>query len=53
MLLNKHIGFITDEGGMGIDGSVFQEELLALDQMGKKPNTDMDQQRRRSSYGWL
>lgn len=35
MLLNKHIGF-DEEDGMGIDGSLFQQELLALDQMGKK-----------------
>jgi len=35
MLLNKHIG-MDSEDGMGIDGSIFQEELLALDQMGKK-----------------
>ena len=35
MLLNKHIG-MDAEDGMGIDGSLFQEELLALDQMGKK-----------------
>jgi ATP-dependent Clp protease protease subunit len=35
MLLNKHIGF-DDEDGQGIDGALFQQELLALDQMGKK-----------------
>lgn len=35
MLLNKHIGF-DSEDGMGIDGSLFQQELLQLDSMGKK-----------------
>jgi len=35
MLLNKHIGFDEDEG-MGIDGSIFQQELLLLDTLGKK-----------------
>lgn len=35
MLLNKHIGMDAEEG-MGIDGSLFQSELLALDSMGKK-----------------
>lgn len=35
MLLNKHIGMDVEDG-MGVDGSLFQEELLALDQMGKK-----------------
>lgn len=35
MLINKHIGFDEDEG-MGIDGSLFQQELLMLDGMGKK-----------------
>jgi ATP-dependent protease ClpP protease subunit len=35
MLINKHIGF-DSEDGMGIDGSLFQQELLALDQMNKK-----------------
>lgn len=35
MLLNKHIG-MDDEEGMGIDGSLFQSELLRLDSMGKK-----------------
>jgi ATP-dependent Clp protease protease subunit len=35
MLLNKHIG-MDSEDGMGIDGSIFQAELLALDEMGKK-----------------
>lgn len=35
MLLNKHIGY-DKEDGMGIDGALFQQELLALDQMGKK-----------------
>jgi ATP-dependent Clp protease protease subunit len=34
MLINKHIGFDPEEG-QGIDGSLFQEELLALDAMGK------------------
>lgn len=35
MLINKHIGKDEDEG-QGIDGSLFQEELLRLDQLGKK-----------------
>jgi ATP-dependent Clp protease protease subunit len=35
MLINTHVGF-DPEDGMGIDGSLFQEELLALDAMGKK-----------------
>lgn len=35
MLINKHIGW-DDVQGMGIDGSLFQEELLRLDTMGKK-----------------
>ena len=35
MLINKHIGFDLDEG-QGIDGSLFQEELLKLDSLGKK-----------------
>lgn len=35
MLINKHIGF-DSEDGMGIDGSLFQHELLQLDSMGKK-----------------
>jgi len=35
MLLNKHIGF-DEEDGMGIDGSIFQQELLQLDTLGKK-----------------
>ena len=35
MLINKHIGF-DEQDGMGIDGSLFQEELMALDNMGKK-----------------
>lgn len=35
MLLNRHIG--TDpEDGIGIDGAIFQQELLQLDSMGKK-----------------
>lgn len=34
MLINKHIG-MDDADGMGIDGSVFQQELLLLDEMGK------------------
>jgi len=34
MLLNKHIGF-DSEDGMGIDGSSFQAELLYLDSLGK------------------
>ena len=35
MLINKHIGYDEDEG-MGIDGSLFQLELLQLDTLGKK-----------------
>lgn len=35
MLINKHIGFDAEEG-QGIDGSLFQEELLRLDTLGKK-----------------
>jgi ATP-dependent Clp endopeptidase proteolytic subunit ClpP len=35
MLLNKHIGNDEQEG-LGIVGSVFQEEILLLDTMGKK-----------------
>lgn len=35
MLINQHIGFDEKEG-MGIDGAIFQQELLALDSMGKK-----------------
>lgn len=35
MLLNKHIGY-DPEDGYGIDGALFQEELLRLDGMGKK-----------------
>lgn len=35
MLLNKHIG-VDSEDGQGIDGALFQEELLRLDNMGKK-----------------
>lgn len=35
MLLNRHIGY-DETDGMGIDGSSFQSELLALDTMGKK-----------------
>lgn len=35
MLINKHIG-MDEADGMGIDGSLFQEELMALDGMGKK-----------------
>lgn len=35
MLLNKHIGF-DDEDGQGIDGALFQQELMQLDSMGKK-----------------
>jgi ATP-dependent Clp protease protease subunit len=34
MLINKHIGF-DEEEGQGISGSLFQEELLRLDSMGK------------------
>jgi ATP-dependent protease ClpP protease subunit len=35
MLINKHIGYDAEDG-MGIDGSLFQAELLQLDGMGKK-----------------
>lgn len=35
MLIDKHIGY-NDEDGQGIDGSLFQRELLQLDSMGKK-----------------
>jgi ATP-dependent Clp protease protease subunit len=35
MLLNKHIGMDDDEG-MGIDGAIFQQEILQLDNLGKK-----------------
>ena len=35
MLLNKHIGY-DEEEGMGIDGDLFQRELLMLDSLGKK-----------------
>jgi ATP-dependent protease ClpP protease subunit len=35
MLLNKHIGFDAEDG-LGIDGALFQAELLQLDTMGKK-----------------
>ena len=35
MLINKHIGY-DEQMGMGIDGSLFQEELLRLDTLGKK-----------------
>lgn len=35
MLINSHIGF-DDEDGMGIDGNIFQKELLYLDTLGKK-----------------
>jgi len=35
MLLNKHIGY-DDADGMGVDGGLFQQELLQLDTMGKK-----------------
>ena len=35
MLLNKHIGY-DDAEGMGVDGGLFQQELLQLDTMGKK-----------------
>jgi len=35
MLINTHIGFDEDEG-MGIDGALFQKELLYLDTLGKK-----------------
>lgn len=35
MLINTHIGF-DDEDGMGIDGALFQKELLYLDTLGKK-----------------
>ena len=35
MLINKHIGY-DEQDGQGVDGSLFQEELLRLDQLGKK-----------------
>ena len=35
MLINTHVGFDEDEG-MGIDGALFQKELLYLDTLGKK-----------------
>ena len=35
MLLNKHIGMDDDEG-MGIDGAIFQQEILQLDNLDKK-----------------
>lgn len=35
MLIDKHIGD-DEEDGMGIDGALFQRELLQLDAMGKK-----------------
>ncbi len=35
MLINKHIGF-DETDGMGIDGALFQTELLQLDRLGKK-----------------
>lgn len=35
MLINTHVGF-DDEEGMGIDGALFQKELLYLDTLGKK-----------------
>lgn len=35
MLIDKHIGFDSEEG-VGIDGSLFQKELMELDNMGKK-----------------
>jgi len=34
-LINKHIGYDKDDG-MGIDGSIFQQELLQMDSLGKK-----------------
>lgn len=35
MLINTHIGYDSDEG-QGVDGAIFQQELLMLDSMGKK-----------------
>ena len=35
MLINTHVGF-DDQEGMGIDGALFQKELLYLDTLGKK-----------------
>lgn len=35
LLINKHIGYDSDEG-MGIDGALFQQDLLQLDTLGKK-----------------
>lgn len=36
ILVNKHIGGWDEKQGMGIDGAVWQQELIALDAMGKK-----------------
>lgn len=35
MLINSHIG-MCEEDGMGVDGALFQQELLYLDSLGKK-----------------
>ena len=35
MVINGHIGY-DEEAGMGVDGSVFKRELMALDSMGKE-----------------
>ena len=35
MLINKHIGY-DDVDGQGVDGGVFQQELMQLDTLGKK-----------------
>jgi ATP-dependent protease ClpP protease subunit len=35
MLINTHIGF-DEEDGQGVDGALFQRELLYLDSLGKK-----------------
>lgn len=35
MLINRHIGF-DEEAGMGVDGAIFQQELMLLDTLGKK-----------------
>lgn len=35
MLINSHIGF-DEQDGWGIDGNIFQKELLYLDTLGKK-----------------
>jgi ATP-dependent Clp protease protease subunit len=36
MLIDRHIGFDSHQGGPGIMGDLFQKELMTLDGMGKK-----------------